>query len=97
MYTARGPIRSLPSLRFLVLRRKALIPLLAALMLLCCAGDAYALADEELPNGRLGYTWVPDPPRQPVSRAERLGANIAKVGGATVVGFWILRKMFGEE
>jgi hypothetical protein len=81
----------------LVLRRKALIPLLAALMLLCCAGDAYALAEEELPNGRLGYTWVPDPPRQPVTRAERVGANIAKVGGGVIVGFWVLRKMFGEE
>ena len=88
---------STPKLSLRFVRRKALIPLLAGLTLLCCATNAHALAEDELPNGRLGYTWVPDPPRQQVSRAERVGANIAKVGGGVVVGFWILRKLFGNE
>ena len=78
--------------------RWALIPLLAGLVLLCCAADAYALSDDDLPTGRLGYTWVPTPPPQkPLTHAEQIGANIAKVGGGVVVGAWLLRKLFGND
>jgi hypothetical protein len=75
------------------------LPLLAAaLFVLAFAGTASgALQEESLPQGRLGYQWVPEPPSRPLTEAEELGVQVAKYGGGGLVGLWLLRKMFSTE
>ena len=76
--------------------RSALAPLAAALVLLGACGTALG-AEEELPSGRLGYTWTPDPPKQPLSRDSEMALNVLKYGGGVVVGVWFLRKMASRD
>ena len=76
--------------------RRALAPLAGALLVLAVAGEARASA-EEVPQGRLGYRWVEPPPSRPMTDADRLGLDIAKFGGGSLVAVWLLRKMFSAE
>ena len=76
--------------------RRALAPLTAGLVLLGACGTALG-ADEELPSGRLGYKWTPDPPKQPMSRESQIALNVVKYGGGAVVGIWFLRKLASRE
>ena len=69
-----------------------------ALLLLASAGAAPAGPTEsELQNGRLGYKWVPEPPKRPLTPQEELGVEIAKYGGGGLVVVWLLRRMFSAE
>jgi hypothetical protein len=52
---------------------------------------------DELGNGRLGYKWVPDPPRQSFRTQHSMWHDVAKYGGGAVAGLWILTKLFGED
>lgn len=71
--------------------------LLAALLLLGAARPAYGLTEDELPNGRLGYRWVPAPQSYPMSRPQRLATDVAKVGAGGLVVLWLWRKLFATE
>ena len=82
----------------LILGPHVLPAVAGALMLLASAGPALAgPADEELTNGRLGYKWVPEPPKRPLTREEQLGVDIAKYGGGGLIVVWLLRRMFSAE
>ena len=76
---------------------RAALPLAGAIIALCLAGKAYAAPDEDQPQGRLGYKWVEPPKARPVTDTDRLGMDIAKYGGAGLIGVWLLRKMFAKE
>ena len=78
---------------------KTLATLLAVLLLAVSASaDASPLGlADELPSGRLGYKWVPDPPKKPMSAAEQMWLDVAKYGGAVLVGGWLLKKLFGDD
>ena len=76
--------------------RAALAPLAAGLVLLGACGTAMG-AEDELPNGRLGYKWTPDPPKQPMSRESQIALNVVKYGGGAVVGIWFIRKLASRE
>jgi hypothetical protein len=80
-----------------IIGRWAVAPFLAALLLLGAARPAYGLSEEELPDGRLGYKWVPTPPRYPMSQRERLATDAAKIGAASLAGLWLWRKLFASE
>jgi hypothetical protein len=80
-----------------ILGRKLVGPALAALLLLGAARPAFGLSDDELPNGRLGYRWVPAPQSYPMSRPQRLATDVAKIGAAALVGLWRWRKLFATE
>jgi hypothetical protein len=76
------------------------LPLLvcaAALTVFVFAGSASASLEDDLPNGRLGYKWTPDPPSHPLTQSEELGLEVAKYGGGGLIGLWLLRKMFSTE
>ena len=78
--------------------RAALAPLLAAALFFGTAGTARgAGADEELPNGRLGYRWTPDPPKQPMSGPDQFALDVAKYVGGGILAIWLLRKLFGSD
>jgi hypothetical protein len=77
--------------------RKAVAPFLAALLLLGAARPAFGLSEDDLPSGRLGYKWVPTPPRYPMSQPERLATDAAKIGAAALAGLWLWRKLFASE
>jgi hypothetical protein len=75
-----------------------LLSFAAVLMLLAPAAGASPNAlEEDLKNGRLGYQWVPDPPKRPLTEQEELGVQIAKYGGGGLIGLWLLRRMFSTE
>ena len=76
---------------------RAAVPLAGAILALCLATKAYGAADEELPQGRLGYKWVEPPKGRPVTDTDRLGMDIAKYGGGSLIAVWLLRKMFSAE
>ena len=70
----------------------------AAVLLLSFAAEAPAATmEEDLQNGRLGYKWVPDPPKRPLTPADELGVKVAKYGGGTLLGVWLVRRLFGNE
>jgi hypothetical protein len=78
--------------------RRAALPAVAALLLLSPAPDASAGGlEDDLNNGRLGYKWVPDPPKRPLTPEEELGVKVAKYGGGVLVGVWLLRRLFSSE
>jgi len=67
-------------------------------LLLSMAGSARgALTEEDLQSGRLGYKWVPDPPKRPLTAEEELGVQIAKYGGGGLVGLWLIRRLLSSE
>ena len=77
---------------------RAILPLVcAALVVLSFAGKASAGLEDDMQNGRLGYRWVPEPPKRPLTEQEALGLEIAKYGGGGLVVLWLLRKMFSAE
>ena len=80
-----------------IISRRALAPLLGALLALSLTAEVRGIAEEDIPSGRLGYAWVPDPPKEPGSSSQELGLEIAKYGGGSLVALWVLRKMFGGE
>jgi hypothetical protein len=69
----------------------------AALTLFVFAGNASASLEDDLPNGRLGYKWTPEPPSRPLTQSEELGLEVAKYGGGGLIGLWLLRKIFSNE
>jgi hypothetical protein len=79
------------------LARRALGAVAAALLVASASGSAFALADDDLPQGRLGYRWTPDPPPQPISRENQFAINVAKWVGGAVVVIWVLRKMGSSD
>lgn len=60
-------------------------------------GPASAAEVDDQPQGRLGYTWVPDPPKRPFTPSDELGVEIVKYGGGGLIGLWLLRRMFSKE
>ena len=69
-----------------------------AVLLLSMAGNAGgALTEEDLQSGRLGYKWVPDPPKRPLTAEEELGVKVAKYGGGALVGVWLIRRLMSAE
>ena len=74
--------------------RRALAPLLAALLLLGAASTAHG-APDDMPNGRLGYRWTPEPPKQTFAMPDPVVFQALKYGGGAVVGIWFLRRLFG--
>jgi hypothetical protein len=77
---------------------RGVLPYLAAvLFVLAFAGSAAANLEQDLPEGRLGYRWVPDPPAQPRTETEEMALQIAKYGGGGLLGIWLLRKMFTTD
>jgi hypothetical protein len=76
-----------------------LLPLAAAALVLVARADTASATplEDDLKNGRLGYAWVPDPPKRPLTEQEELGVQIAKYGGGGLIGLWLLRKMFSTE
>ena len=69
----------------------------AALLRSWTAPAAALPSEDELPQGRLGYKWVPDPPSRPLTPQEELGVQVAKYGGGGLVVMWLLRRMFSQE
>ena len=72
----------------------------AALLVLAFAGQAAAAAtplEDDMQNGRLGYKWVPDPPKRPLTPQEELGVEVAKYGGGGLIVLWLLKRMFSTE
>ena len=70
----------------------------AALLVLAYAGQAAATPlEDDMQNGRLGYKWVPDPPKRPLTPQEQLGVEVAKYGGGGLIVIWLLRRMFSTE
>ena len=88
--TTRRPLRP----HFLSYR--ILAPLAAALVVLTFAGRA-AAADDDVPNGRLGYRWTPEPPKQGFAEPDPTTMKIAKIGGCSIAGLWLLRKLMGSS
>lgn len=75
-----------------------MLPLVAAMLLvLTLSAEAAGGLEDDLNNGRLGYKWVPDPPKRPLTQQEELGVEIAKYGGGGLVVIYILRRMFSRE
>ena len=82
----------------LFLGRRVLAAAAGALLLVGFAAPAPAApTEEELQNGRLGYKWVPEPPKRPLTPQEELGVEIAKYGGGGLIVVWLLRRMFSAE
>ena len=80
------------------LLRFALPAAAGVILLLLSAGSADgAMTEEDLQNGRLGYKWVPDPPKRPLTREEELGVQVAKYGGGGLVGLWLIRRLMRSE
>ena len=77
--------------------RAALPPLAGAIVVLCLAAKVYAAPDDDQPQGRLGYKWVEPPPARPMTDADRLGLDIAKYGGGSLIAVWLLRRMCSAE
>ena len=50
------------------------------------AGSASASLEDDIPNGRLGYKWTPEPPSRPLTQSEELGLEVAKYGGGGLIG-----------
>ena len=71
--------------------------LAAALLAGVFAGDASASVEQDLENGRLGYKWVPEPPKRPLTPQEEFGIQFAKYGGGGLIGIWLLRRVFSNE
>jgi hypothetical protein len=70
----------------------------AALLVLTFAGQAAATPlEDDMQNGRLGYKWVPDPPKRPLTPQEELGVQVAKYGGGGLIVLWLLKRMFSTE
>jgi hypothetical protein len=70
----------------------------AALVVLVFAGQAAATPlEDDMQNGRLGYKWVPDPPKRPLTPQEELGVEVAKYGGGGLIVLWLLKRMFSTE
>ena len=78
-------------------RRRALAVGAGLLLLLGVAGEARAISEQELPNGRLGYKWVPTPPQGPGIQPDEMAVTVAKVGAGAVAAIWVLRKLTGAE
>ena len=77
---------------------RVLLPAAAAMLLLSVASEARAGGlEDDLNNGRLGYKWVPDPPKRPLTAEEELGVKVAKYGGGALVGVWLIRRLFSNE
>ena len=76
--------------------RRALAPLLAVLLLFGVASAADGAPDDQ-PNGRLGYRWTPDPPKQTFAMPDPVVFQVLKYAGGAVVAIWILRKLFGGD
>jgi hypothetical protein len=79
---------------------RRLLPLAgAALLVLTFAADAHGRSslEDDLNNGRLGYKWVPDPPKRPLTREEELGVEVAKYGGGGLIVIYVLRRMLSKE
>jgi hypothetical protein len=83
---ARGPVT-----------RRILAAVAAAVFLLVAPSDIAAPANEDLPNGRLGYRWTPDPSTPPTSRESQIAWNVAKYGGGGIAALWLLRKLATPE
>ena len=81
--------------------RSGVLAYLLAALVLTTAGSAFAApgdgALDELGNGRLGYKWVPDPPRQSYRTQHSMWHDVAKYGGGAVAGLWVLKKLFGDD
>jgi hypothetical protein len=70
----------------------------AALLVLVCSGRVAATPlEDDMQNGRLGYKWVPDPPKRPLTPQEELGVEVAKYGGGGLIVLWLLKRMFSTE
>jgi hypothetical protein len=69
-----------------------LAPLLACLLLAAACGTASA-SEDDISNGRLGYRWTPEPPKEPTSRENQLALDVAKYVGGGILVIWFLRKM----
>lgn len=83
---------------WLSLGPRTLAVVAGALLLLPSAGPAAAgPLERDLENGRLGYKWVPEPPKRPLTPEEKLGVEIAKYGGGALIVVWLLRRMFSAE
>ena len=77
---------------------RGVLPLVgAALLIFSVAGDVRAGLEDDLNNGRLGYKWVPDPPKRPLTQQEEMGVEIAKYGGGGLIVVYVLRRMFSKE
>ena len=77
--------------------RLALVPLLVGFVFVVPAGSARAAADDELTNGRLGYRWTPDPPKQPMSSTDQFALDVAKYVGGGILVIWVLRRLFTSD
>ena len=79
--------------------RRLVAALAAALLLVvaACPAAAAAAPDEELQNGRLGYRWTPEPPKQPTSRESQLAWDITKYGGGGLLALWFLRRLLSSD
>ena len=78
----RGPVR-----------RRVLPAVAAMFLLLATCSNAFAAREEDLPSGRLGYRWTPDPSSAPVSRDSQIAWDVAKYGGGGILALWVLRKL----
>ena len=78
---------------------RRLLPLAgAAVFVLTFAAEARGGGlEDDLNNGRLGYKWVPDPPKRPLTQEEELGVEVAKYGGGGLIVVYVLRRMFSKE
>jgi hypothetical protein len=65
-----------------------------AFLLVAPRASAAPAPDEDLPNGRLGYRWTPDPASPPVSRESQIAWDVAKYGGGGILALWLIRKLF---
>ena len=77
------------------LGRNVAASLLAAFLLVGAGARAFA-APDELPSGRLGYRWTPEPSKQKFAMPDPVVFKAIKYGGGAVVAIWILRKLFGR-
>ena len=73
--------------------RRILPAVAAAFLLLAPVAAAAAPSGDDLPNGRLGWRWTPDPPSAPVSRESQIAWDVAKYGGGALLALWIIRKL----
>jgi len=77
--------------------RRALAQLVGVVVGICASSAALAVSEEDLPSGRLGYTWVPEPPKPASTGTEETALRIAKYGGAGLVVLWLFRRMVAAE
>jgi hypothetical protein len=77
--------------------RWTLAPLVGVVVGICASSAALAVSEEDLPSGRLGYTWVPDPPKAAPAGTEETALQIAKYGGAGLLVLWLFRRMVATE